>query len=85
MSIFEILMLTCFASAWPVNIYKGLKSKSVEGKSINFSFIILSGYVFGMIHKVTFNMDPVFYLYVANFVLILADIAIYFRNKRLLA
>ena len=85
MSIFEILMLTCFASAWPANIYKGLKSKSINGKSIKFSFIILAGYVFGVFHKMIYNMDPVFYLYIINFVLILVDIAVYYRNKRLFA
>jgi len=78
-------MLTCFASAWPANIYKGLKSKSIEGKSIKFSFIIMTGYIFGMFHKVINNMDPVFYLYIINFLLILVDIAVYYKNKRLLA
>lgn len=84
MSIFEILMLACFASAWPVSIYKGLTSRSVEGKSIKFSFIILAGYMLGMLHKAFYAWDNVFYMYVFNAMLVIVDIVIYYRNKRLL-
>lgn len=85
MSIFEILMLVCFAAAWPVNIYKGLTTQSVEGKSVKFSFVILTGYFFGMLNKLFYNMDPVFYLYIFNSLLVVTDIVIYYRNKRRLA
>ncbi len=82
MSIFEILMLACFASAWPVSIYKGLTSKSIEGKSIRFSYIILFGYILGMLHKTFYAWDSVFYMYVFNALLVITDIVIYYRNKR---
>ncbi len=80
MSIFEILMLACFASAWPVSIYKGLTSNSVEGKSIKFSYIILTGYFLGMMNKLFYSWDLVFYMYVFNALLVITDIVIYYNN-----
>jgi hypothetical protein len=34
MSVFEIAMLVCFGAAWPVSIYKSLKTRAVAGKSL---------------------------------------------------
>lgn len=78
-------MLACFASAWPVSIYKGLTSKSIEGKSIKFSYIILVGYFLGMLNKIFYSWDNVFYMYVFNALLVVTDIVIYYNNKRRLA
>ncbi|MDD5102704.1 MAG: hypothetical protein PHH62_06975, partial [Endomicrobiaceae bacterium] len=60
MSIFEITMLLCFASAWPFSIRKSYMSKQNTGKSVIFLYIVLVGYVAGMLHKVVYNMDGVF-------------------------
>ena len=83
MSIFEITMLTCFGAAWPVSIWKSIKSKSAKGKSLPFMIIIGLGYVAGMLHKIFYNFDPVFYLYFLNFLMVSADILLYFMNKKL--
>lgn len=83
MSIFEIIMLVCFGAAWPVSIYKSYTSRSSKGKSIMFLFIILSGYAAGVTHKLLFSMDIVIVLYGLNFCMVLTDIIIYFRNKRI--
>ncbi len=80
MSIFEVVMLICFASAWPFSIYKSYKSKQTAGKSLLFMYTIEVGYIAGLLHKYFYNMDGVFYLYLFNFCLVLIDIALYYRN-----
>lgn len=85
-SIWEILMLLCFACSWPISIIKSLKTKIVIGKSPVFMLLLILGYVMGIIHKVLNNYDIVTYLYAFNLLLISFDLAIYFyyikRNKR---
>lgn len=82
MSVFEILMLVCFGFAWPTSILKSLKSKSIEGKSVLFLYIILAGYLFGMMHKINNNLDLVIVLYGINFTMVLIDLLLYYRNKK---
>ena len=83
MSVFEILMLVSFGFAWPTNIYKSLKSKSIKGKSVSFLYIILLGYVMGILHKIFYNFDFVIAFYILNFVMVFIDLMLYYRNKRL--
>ena len=83
MSIFEIGMLVCFGFAWPISIAKSLKTKSVEGKSVLFMYIIMSGYVFGMAHKIVFNLDIVLVLYALNFLMVFFDLSLYYKHKKL--
>lgn len=85
MSPFEIIMLICFGSAWPFSIYKSWTARTNDGKSILFLAIVLVGYVCGVIHKVQYNYDPVVFLYVLNGTMVLIDMAIYARNRRLRA
>lgn len=80
-SIYEILMLVCFGISWPVALFKTYKSKCVKGKSFLFLFLILLGYVFGTIHKVIYNCDYVIWLYIANAILVLADMTLWFKYK----
>ena len=80
--IFETLMLICFGAAWPLSIYKSYTSKSVEGKSVAFLFVLLLGYIFGILHKVFNSYDNVIFLYILNFVMVSIDTGLYFRNKR---
>lgn len=81
-SIFEIIMLICFGAAWPFSIYKSYKSRSNAGKSIVFLFVVLIGYVAGMLHKIFYNFDVVIYLYALNAALVLTDMLLYYRNSR---
>lgn len=83
MSIFEIGMLICFGFAWPVSIIKSAKTKSIEGKSLLFMYIIMLGYLFGMTHKFTYNLDIVVFLYALNFLMVFTDLMLYYRNKKL--
>jgi len=84
LSIFEIIMLLCFGAAWPLSIYKSWKSKSIAGKSIIFLFVVLLGYIAGIIHKMLYSMDFVIYLYIINCIMVGVDIMLYYRNKKLL-
>ena len=83
MSFFEIGMLVCFGFAWPVDIYKALKTKAAKGKSLFFLFVILAGYFLGIIHKILYSRDFVLYLYILNATMVSIDIVLFIRNKRL--
>ena len=83
MSIFEIGMLVCFGFAWPTAIHKSITSKSIEGKSLLFIYVIMTGYVFGIIHKFTNSLDIVVVLYILNFLMVFTDLMLYYRNKKL--
>ena len=80
MGLFEFLMLCCFGFSWPFSIAKSLRSRSAKGKSLGFMLLIEAGYVFGIIHKVFFAYNWVIWAYVALFLLVGFDIALYFRN-----
>jgi len=73
MSIFEVGMLLCFGTAWPLSIYKSLKSQSVEGKSLRFLIVVFAGYVLGVLHKMYYYYDQVIYLYIFNGMMIFVD------------
>ena len=81
MSIFEITMLVCFGAAWPVSIYKSLKTRAVAGKSLFFLIIVLVGYAAGILHKLIFHYDLVVFLYALNAVMVGLDIVLYLRNR----
>ena len=83
MSIFEIGMLVCFGFAWPTAIVKSIKSKSIEGKSLLFIYVIMFGYMFGIIHKLMFSLDFVVILYIINLLMVFTDLMLYYRNRKL--
>lgn len=82
MSFFEIIMLFCFGIAWPFSIYKSFKSKSVEGKSLFFLFIVLFGYISGVLHKIFFYCDYVIILYIINSFMIVIEIILFMIYKK---
>ncbi|MBU3144804.1 hypothetical protein [Clostridium sp. CF012] len=82
MSIFEAGMLICFGLAWPANIYKSIKSRSTKGKSAMFLIIVIVGYTFGIIHKILYSRDIIMILYITNLLMALADLILYYRNKK---
>jgi cyanate permease len=81
--VFEILMLICFGFAWPTSIYKSLTSRSVAGKSELFMYIIIAGYLFGILHKIFNNLDFVVILYAINAIMVSFDLVLFYRNKKL--
>jgi hypothetical protein len=83
MHIFEALMLVCFGCSWPMNIYKSWTTRSAVGKSLSFLLIVEAGYICGMVNKVLYSFDVVFWLYLLNFVMVGIDVCLYFRNRGL--
>ncbi|MGL5296833.1 MAG: hypothetical protein ACRDAO_07850 [Culicoidibacterales bacterium] len=83
MSIFEVIMLTCFGAAWPFSIYRSYHSQSTNGKSIVFLLVLIVGYIAGIIHKLMFSFDYVIYLYVINAILVSIDAGLWIRNAKL--
>lgn len=83
MSIYEIIMLVCFGSAWPFSIVRSWKSRATAGKSVIFLWIVFAGYLSGIAHKVLYSPDGVIVLYGMNALLVATDIAIFYRNLRL--
>lgn len=82
MSIFEAAMMLGFGLAWPFNIYKSVKSRSSQGKSLGFLLIIETAYLCGIIHKVLYSRDIVLVLYALNFLMVMADLVLFFVNRR---
>lgn len=83
MSIFETIMLLCFGSAWPFSIYTSFRSRTAKGKSLLFLFVLLIGYLSGIMHKIFYSFDYVIILYILNFCMVAIDTILYFRNSHL--
>ena len=89
--IFEMAMIICFGVSWPLNVIKSYRARTTKGKSLAFLVCIFIGYIAGIISKLS-NPDYmeeisskwyVLLFYVLNFVMVSADIVLYFRNKKL--
>ncbi len=76
MSPYEAIMLICFGLSWPFALYKTYTSKSSEGKSLRFLFLVLIGYISGCLHKVLYSFDKVILLYILNGLMVATDIAL---------
>ena len=89
--ILEIIMIVSFGFSWPANVIKSFKARTTKGKSIMFLCLIFFGYIAGILSKLTnpAYMDAiaekwyVLFFYVLNFIMVGADLVLYFRNKAL--
>ena len=81
----EILMIVCFGFSWPMNVIKSYRSRTAKGKSLPFLLLIIIGYVFGIIGKLVGGNFKwyVLFFYVLNLCMVLADLCLYFRNRRI--
>ncbi len=80
-SVFELLFFAFLMCAWPISILRMIRNKSTNGKSLFFSGIILLGYIFGIIHKLS-RPDLVIYVYFLVFAFVAADIAVFLYVRR---
>ena len=83
--IFEIAMLLCFGASWPMNVIKSWKARTTKGKSLAFLILIFFGYICGIASKLlapSFKWYVLFF-YVLNFVMVGADLCLYYRNYKL--
>ena len=81
-SLWEIIMLVCFAASWPVSILKSLRTKNVSGKSEFFLILILLGYISGVIYKIFYNPNFATYVYIFNTLLVAVDLGLYYYYSR---
>ena len=82
--ILEAAMVISFGVSWPTSIIKSYRARTAKGKSLLFLCFIFFGYVCGITAKIiTGNITYVFAFYVLNLLMVGADIALYFRNKKL--
>ncbi len=89
--IFEIIMIVSFGASWPLNVMKSWKAQTAKGKSLPFLLLILFGYVAGIISKFVNEAYMaqigqkwyVLFFYFLNFIMVAADVCLYFRNSRL--
>jgi hypothetical protein len=82
--IFEAVMIVCFGLSWPANIAKSYRTRSAKGKSFPFLCFVLTGYLCGIVSKLTSgSVTYVWIFYVINVVMVSIDMGLYFRNRRL--
>ena len=89
--ILEIIMIVSFGVSWPINLMKSYKSRTAKGKSILFLCLVFFGYIAGITSKLVneaYMTDfaqkwYVLFFYVLNFLMVGADIVLYFRNLHL--
>ena len=87
--VFELLMIVCFGVSWPLNIHKAWKARTAKGSSVQFYFLILTGYLFGIASKViklrrgVATPGYVWFFYVLNSVMVALGIAVWIRNRRI--
>ena len=51
-AIFETVMLVCFGLSWPINVVKAYKTQTTKGTSLPFIFLIITGYIAGIVAKI---------------------------------
>ena len=86
--IMAAIMVICFGLSWPGSIVKSWRSRTSKGKSLFFLCMIVIGYTVGLWWKVldyqrtgVFRYPAVFYA--LNLIMVMTDIGLYFRNRRL--
>lgn len=87
----EIVMIVSFGASWPMNVMKSYKARTTKGKSLAFLYLILFGYVAGIASKFVNEAYMaafaqkwyVLFFYVLNFVMVGADLILYYRNKKI--
>ncbi|MDR3090267.1 MAG: hypothetical protein LBU39_10695 [Desulfobulbaceae bacterium] len=79
--IFESLMMICFGLSWPASVIKSWNSRTAKGKSLFFLIFVVFGYLSGIAAKlVVGHISYVLFFYLVNLLLVLTDLALYFRN-----
>ena len=81
----EICMVVSFGISWPLNVMKSYKARTTKGKSLAFLVLIFFGYICGIASKLlapSFKWYVLFF-YVLNFIMVGADLVLYYRNYQL--
>ena len=79
----EAFMLICFGLSWPLSLYKNIKAKTAKSMSLQFTLLIITGYIAGITAKiVNNNFNYVLVIYIINLIIVSANIVVYFINLR---
>ncbi|WP_303150616.1 hypothetical protein [uncultured Cloacibacillus sp.] len=82
--VLEAGMLVCFGISWPFNIAKSIRSRTAKGKSVAFELLIIAGYLCGLVGKLILgNLSYVVFFYIADILMVAADLVLTLRNRRL--
>ena len=82
-NILEAFMLICFGLSWPISLYKNIKAKTAKSMSLQFTLLIITGYISGIIAKIANNsFNYVLIIYFLNLIIVSANIVVYFINLR---
>ena len=77
-------MLICFGFSWPLNVIKAIRARSAKNMSLPFILLIITGYIAGITAKLmTGQINYVLAAYFINLAIVMVNLGIYFRNKRL--
>ena len=80
----EAAMLVCFGLSWPINAHNSYRAGTAVGTSPYFLALITFGYLAGIGAKfASGNINWVLAVYALNLALLVANWAIYLRNRRL--
>ena len=87
----EVVMVVSFGASWPLNVMKSYKARTTKGKSLPFLCLIFFGYIAGIASKLLNEAYMasiaskwyVLFFYVLNLIMVLLNLAVYFRNRRL--
>ena len=79
----EAFMLICFGLSWPLSLYKNIKAKTAKSMSLQFTLLIITGYISGIVAKIVNNsFNYVLVIYFLNLIIVSANIVVYFINLR---
>lgn len=79
----EAFMLICFGLSWPISLYKNIKAKTAKSMSLQFTLLIITGYIAGITAKlVNHSINYVLAIYILNLVIVSANIIVYFINVK---
>lgn len=79
-----MIMLICFGISWPFSVVRNIKAKTAKGMSIEFTLLIIVGYIAGIGAKIySGNVGFVLFVYLLNLVMVSANLVVFFINKRL--
>ncbi|MHB9028511.1 MAG: hypothetical protein ACYC9O_07065 [Candidatus Latescibacterota bacterium] len=86
-TVFEGIMILSWGISWPAAVRKTLKTRSVEGVSILFLWLVFTGYVSGILFKIFAAraegfINPVIILYLFNFFMVGAELILYYRFRK---
>lgn len=87
----EIIMVVSFGASWPANVMKSYRARTTKGKSLMFLCLIEFGYVAGILSKFMNEAYMaefahkwyVLVFYILNFIMVGADLVLYYRNYKL--